>query len=85
MSERTSGLLSSLGVLIYAGTGILCMFMGAGFLNYSALASLMGVDPVTARSHGILIVEIGVGIAVTAVMVWIYYNLSSAGKQDEGL
>lgn len=85
MSEKTSALLGSLGVLIYAGTGILCMVLGAGFLNYSALASLLGVDPVSARSHGILIVEIGVGIAVTAVMVWIYYNLSSAGRQDEGL
>lgn len=85
MSEKTSALLSSLGVLIYAGTGMLCIFLGAGFLNYSALASFLGVDPITARSHGILIVEMGVGIAVTAVMVWIYYNLSSAGKQDEGL
>jgi len=85
MSERTSTLLSSLGVIIYAGTGMLCIVLGADFLNYSALASMLGVDPVAARSHGILIVEIGVGIAVTAVMVWIYYNLSSAGKQDEGL
>ncbi len=85
MSERTSALLGSLGVTIYGGTGMLCILLGAGFLNYNALASLPGVDPLTARSLGILIVEIGVGIAVTAVMVWIYYNLSSAGKQDEGL
>ncbi len=85
MSERSSALLSSLGVLIYAGTGLLCLFMGAGFLNYRALAAILGVDQVAARSDGILIVESGVGIAVAAVMVWIYYNLSSAGKQDEGL
>ena len=85
MSERTSALLGSLGVMIYAGTGFFCIIMGAAFLNYSSLASLLGVDPISARSLGILIVEIGVGIAVTAVMVWIYYNLSSAGKQDEGL
>ena len=85
VSEKTSTFLSSLGVIIYAGTGMLCILLGAGFLNYSALAAFLGVDPITARSHGILIVEIGVGIAVTAVMVWIYYNLSSAGKQDEGL
>ncbi len=85
MSERTSALFGSLGVMIYAGTGIFCMLMGASFLNYSSLASFFGVDRITARSLGILIVEIGVGIAVTAVMVWIYYNLSSAGKQDEGL
>jgi len=85
MSERTSALFGSLGVMIYAGTGIFCMLMGASFLNYSSLASFFGVDRIAARSLGILIVEIGVGIAVTAVMVWIYYNLSSAGKQDEGL
>jgi multicomponent Na+:H+ antiporter subunit B len=38
-----------------------------------------------ARSHGILIVEVGVAFAVMAVMIWIYYNLSSAGAHDEGL
>jgi len=54
-------------------------------LNYSALAPFLGFDRVAARSDSILIIEIGVGIAVTAVMVWIYYNLSSAGRQDEGL
>ena len=83
--ERTSNLFSSLGVLIYAGTGALSLLFGASFLDYSALAPLFGSDPVTARSHGILIVEIGVGIAVMAVMVWIYYNISSGGKHEEGL
>ena len=85
IDEKKSVLLGSLGVMIYVGTGILCIALGAGFLDYHGLASLLGVDTVTARSHGILIVEIGVGIAVMAVMVWIYYNLSSAGKHDEGL
>jgi len=85
MSERTTVVLSTLGVFIYAGTGILCMLFGLNYLDYSALAGLLGVDPVTARSHGILMVEIGVGIAVMAVMVTLYYNLASAGKHDEGL
>jgi multicomponent Na+:H+ antiporter subunit B len=82
---KTSVLLSSTGVLIYAGTGALCILLGAAFLNYSALAGLLGVDPITARSHGILIVEIGVALAVMAVMVGLYYIISSAGKLDEGL
>jgi hypothetical protein len=30
-------------------------------------------------------VEIGVGIAVMATMIWIYNNLASSGKYDEGL
>jgi multicomponent Na+:H+ antiporter subunit B len=84
-SERKSSLFSVAGVLIYAGTGALCVLLGSNFLDYSALSNILGVDKVMARSHGILIVEIGVGIAVMAVMVGLYYNLSSAGKQDEGL
>ena len=85
ISERLTAFLCALGVFIYAGTGALCMLYKANYLDYSALSSILGVDPVGARSHGILIVEIGVGIAVMAVMVILYYNLASAGKQDEGL
>ena len=84
-SEKTSILLSATGVIIYAGTGVLCMAFGAVFLDYSALATMLFSDPIMARSHGILMVEIGVGMAVMAVMVWIYYNISSAGTYDEGL
>jgi len=83
--EKIAALFGSMGVLIYAGTGALCLLCGANFLNYEALAPLLGVSPVMARSHGILIVEIGVAFAVMAMIIWIYYNLSSAGKHDEGL
>ncbi len=83
--EKNSTLFSSIGVLLYAGTGALCLLFGAAFLDYSALAPLFGSNSIMARSHGILIVEIGVGIAVMAVMVWIYYNISSEGKHEEGL
>jgi len=85
MSEKITAFMCALGVFIYAGTGILCMLFKSNFLDYSALAALLGTDPVTARSHGILIVEIGVGIAVMAVMIVLYYNLASAGKHKEGL
>jgi multicomponent Na+:H+ antiporter subunit B len=85
ISEAVTAFLCSLGIFIYAGTGVLCMLFKSNYLDYSALAGLLGVDPVTARSHGILMVEVGVGIAVMAVMVSLYYNLASAGKHDEGL
>jgi len=85
ISERTSAIMASTGVLIYAGIGALCLVLGANFLDYSALSRLFDFGQVMARSHGILLVEIGVAIAVAAVMVWIYYNLSSAGHHDEGL
>jgi multicomponent Na+:H+ antiporter subunit B len=85
LSERAVVFLSAAGVFIYASTGALCLILGVNYLDYSGLASILGVDPVSARSHGILIVEIGVGIAVMATMVSLYYNLSSVGKHDEGL
>lgn len=85
INEKRAVLLCGLGVLIYAGTGALCMLLGANYLDYGALSSIFGVDEVTARSHGILMVEIGVGITVMAVMVKLYYSLSSAGRYDEGL
>ena len=85
MREQMQGLLCATGVFVYAGTGALCLLLGLNFLDYGALASILQVDPVTARSHGILIVEIGVGLAVMATMIWIYNNVSSSGKYDEGL
>ena len=85
MGERLMVCLCTLGVMLYAGTGILSMLFEKNYLDYSALVHIIGGNAVSARSHGILIVEIGVGIAVMAVMVVLYYNLASAGKQDEGL
>jgi len=62
--------LVALGVLIYAGAGIVSLLMGFSYLDYTALS----VDhPESGQHYGILIVELGVGITVTAVMVAIYY------------
>jgi multicomponent Na+:H+ antiporter subunit B len=85
INEKRAVLLCGLGVFIYAVTGALCILLGSNYLDYGALSRVFGVDPVTARSHGILMVEIGVGITVMAVMVNLYYNLASAGRHDEGL
>ena len=85
MGERVIMLLAALGVGIYAGFGILSMLLEKNYLDYSVLTDLLAFDPASAHSHGILIVEIGVGIVVMAVMVLLYYILASAGKHDEGL
>lgn len=85
MSEKLIAILCAVGVLIYAGTGALCLLLKQNFLDYGALAGVLHVDPITARSHGILMVEIGVGIAVLATMIWIYNNVSSAGRYRQGL
>ncbi len=85
MGEAVSAVFCAAGVFIYAGAGALCLLMGANFLDYSGLAPLFGVDAIQARSLGILVVEIGVGLAVMSAMVWIYYNLASMGRHQEGL
>ncbi len=85
VGEKMIACVCALGVFIYAGIGLLCVALKANYLDYGALSILLGTDSITARSQGILIVEIGVGLAVMAVMIMLYYNLASAGKHDEGL
>ena len=83
MSEKSVAIFSSLGVLIYAGIGVLCLILLGNFLDYSKLAKLLNVPLAQARSLGILGVEIGVGLAVMAVMFSIFYNIAMGGKRSE--
>ena len=86
VSEKWVLVLSALGVVIFAGYGLGSLFFGAPYLDYSALAVLMpGVDEVMARSHAMLIVEIGVAMTVMCGMIGIYAHLVSDGKLDRGL
>lgn len=81
--EKFLGVFSAVGVLVYAGIGAVAMFLGGAFLDYSKYAPIFGEHHI--RALGMLGVEIGVGIAVTAVMVIIYVNIVSEGRHDEGL
>ncbi len=85
ISEKAAGVLVTSGVLLFAGVGALCMIYGDNFLDYGALAPLLGVTPVFARSLSILIVEVGVAMTVMATMVMIYKYVSSGGGCEEGL
>ncbi len=73
--------LGALGVLIYFGTGFLAMLFGGNFLDYKYLP-IPGLAPSMLRSYGILSVEIGVGLAVMAIMVSIYDDLIEGNKDD---
>ncbi len=86
LRERWNMVFASLGVMIYAGTGALCLLLGANFLDYSVLHRILpATSPIMARSHGMLAVEVGVCFTVMAVMVLIYVNIASHGKSDKGL
>ncbi len=61
-------ILACIGVLLYAGVGVLTMLIGGEFLNYSVLAS----SPISGQKTGILLIELGVGITVFSVMLLIF-------------
>ncbi len=84
ISEKINTIYCSLGVIIYAGIGLLCLILGANYLDYGILHRILPVDQVKARALGTLGVEIGVGITVMAVMVSIFLNISSGGRHGEG-
>jgi len=67
----------ALGVLIYAGTGITTILLGGKFLDYEVLDHhlLPGILP-HGQHLGIFVVELGVGITVTAVMTMIFYTFA---------
>jgi len=83
MSEKLAGILSSIGVFIYAGIGLLCLVLGGNFLDYGKLSGLLSVVPAKARSLGILGVEIGVALAVMAVMSIIVFTIFTSEEEPE--
>jgi multicomponent Na+:H+ antiporter subunit B len=58
-------MLSALGVLIYGGTGVLTLLLGANFLNYNVLGS----TPVGGQHLGIFLIELGVAITVASTLL----------------
>lgn len=73
--------LVALGVLLYAGVGVLCMFKGGNFLDYYALIEVSEHDAHHGHGHpgqhwGIFGVELGVGLTVGAAMITIFYSFA---------
>jgi multicomponent Na+:H+ antiporter subunit B len=63
----------ALGVLIYAGTGVVGLLLGANFLDYNVLAH---GDPIHGQHRGIFWVELGVITTVFGTMVSIFYAVA---------
>lgn len=86
LSEPRFVSLAAIGILIYAGFGLVAQFVGRHFLDYGALKGFFhSADEGWARSHSMLGVEIGVAFTVTAIMFAIYVNLASKGTLKGGL
>lgn len=67
------------GVLIYAGTGVTTMLMGGNFLDYN----LLSLNPVEGQHIGILLIELGIGITVSSVMLIIFFAFAGRNRPEE--
>lgn len=72
-----------MGIVIYFGTGVVAMLAGGYFLDYGMLP-IPGLEPAMLRYYGLLIIEIGIGMAVMAILVMIYDNMSAGEGEDDG-
>ena len=75
---RVLELFMAFGLLLYGGVGIAAIFEGGNFLDYDLLAH----DPVHGQHLGILLVELGVGITVAAVMASLFFLFAGRGRSN---
>ena len=69
-------ILAATGVVLYAGVGIVNQLLGGNYLNYSVLGSTQ----VAGQHLGILLVELGVGITVSSVMLILFFAFAGRGR-----
>jgi len=64
------------GLLLFAGVGVASLLLGGNYLDYGVLAG----DPVAGQHLGIVLVELGVGITVAAVMIAVFFTFADRGR-----
>ncbi len=72
LSQKLSDILTSAGVLVYAGIGIICLLVGGSYLEYGHLFHNHHLG----HHLGMYGVEIGVQITVASVMVTIFFEVA---------
>ena len=76
MPQRALLGLIAVGPLIYIAVGTAGMLFGGNFLDYSVLSG----DPVKGQQLGIILIEAGVGITVTGVLLSIFHAFAARGR-----
>ena len=71
--------LTGVGVLLFAGVGVVSLFMGGNYLDYSVLSAV----PTKGQHLGILLIELGVGITVASIMVSLFYAFAGYRQSAE--
>ena len=73
LSQRVLLGLMAGGALLYGSVGVAGILLGGNFLDYSVLSA----DPVKGQQLGILLIEAGVGITVTGVLLSIFHAFAA--------
>ena len=61
------------GASLYGAVGLVCVWLGGNFLDYSVLSA----DPVAGQQLGILLIEAGVGMAVCGALLSIFHAFAA--------
>jgi len=77
-SQSLVQFVAAAGVLLYASVGIATLLLGGRFFDYNTLAQ----TPVAGQHIGILVIELGVGCTVAAVMMIIFFSFHELAEQE---
>ena len=77
LSVNTSKSLMALGVILYLMVGFLGILLGGNFLEYNYLSN----TPINGQLLGIFLVELGVGLTVSNVMVLVFYSFNDISEE----
>jgi multicomponent Na+:H+ antiporter subunit B len=69
--------LMAIGVLLYIAVGFMGIIQGLNFLEYNSLLS----SSKEGQLLGIFLVELGVGLTVSNVMILIFYSFNNMGEK----
>ena len=86
-SEKATDILAPTGCIIYAGIGLLCLLLGGAFLEYGRLAGEGASESAKHAAHhfGLIGIEAGVMITVTASMITLFFEMARDAHLGLGL
>ena len=76
MPKRVLNGLVAGGALLFGAVGVAGILLGGNFLDYSVLAN----DPIDGQHIGLLLIEAGVGITVTGVLLSVFHAFAGRGR-----
>lgn len=79
LSSNTAKSLMAIGVILYTIVGFLGILLGGNFLEYNDLSS----TPIRGQLLGVFLVELGVGLTVSNVMVLVFYSFNDISVEKQ--